>query len=145
MKIRGVLLGLDQPTAVVQRVRLDTGHQNDLPPMEVCDVARRMILIVAIWAGPVKPAQKPSLLIHRRERCLDRRAGLGRIDQIRPEDISVVVLRPDRIRAQPESVDRIRAEGLEVMREPTKSKASGNIVAFGKDPDGYMIELLQPA
>jgi len=43
------------------------------------------------------------------------------------------------------AVDRIRAEGLEVMREPTKSKASGNIVAFGKDPDGYMIELLQPA
>src|SRR5262245_17296796 len=43
------------------------------------------------------------------------------------------------------AVDRIRAEGLEVMREPTKSKVSGNIVAFGKDPDGYMIELLQVA
>ena len=43
------------------------------------------------------------------------------------------------------AVDRIRAEGLEVMREPTKSKASNNIVAFGKDPDGYMIELLQLA
>ena len=43
------------------------------------------------------------------------------------------------------TVDRIRAEGLEVMREPTKSKVSGSIVAFGKDPDGYMIELLQPA
>lgn len=42
-------------------------------------------------------------------------------------------------------VDRIRAEGLEVMREPTKSKVSGNTVAFAKDPDGYMIELLQPA
>lgn len=42
-------------------------------------------------------------------------------------------------------VERVRAEGFEVMREAGKSKASNNTVAFVKDPDGYMIELLQPA
>jgi len=39
--------------------------------------------------------------------------------------------------------DRIRAEGLEIVREPTASKVSRNIVGFAKDPDGYLIELLQ--
>ena len=39
--------------------------------------------------------------------------------------------------------DRIRAEGLEIVREPAPSKVSGNLVGFAKDPDGYLIELLQ--
>jgi lactoylglutathione lyase len=39
--------------------------------------------------------------------------------------------------------DRIRAEGLEIVREPTQSKVSPSIVGFAKDPDGYLIELLQ--
>jgi lactoylglutathione lyase len=39
--------------------------------------------------------------------------------------------------------DRIRAEGLEIVREPVQSKVSPNIVGFAKDPDGYLIELLQ--
>ena len=38
---------------------------------------------------------------------------------------------------------RIRAEGLEIVREPAQSKVSPNIVGFAKDPDGYLIELLQ--
>ena len=38
--------------------------------------------------------------------------------------------------------DRIRAEGLEIVREPVQSKVSPNIVGFAKhDPDGYLIEL----
>jgi lactoylglutathione lyase len=39
--------------------------------------------------------------------------------------------------------DRIRAEGLEIVREPVQSKVSPNVVGFAKDPDGYLIELLQ--
>lgn len=39
--------------------------------------------------------------------------------------------------------ERIRAEGLEIVREPVQSKVSPNIVGFAKDPDGYLIELLQ--
>ncbi len=40
--------------------------------------------------------------------------------------------------------DRIRAEGLEIIREPTPIETlSGAIVGLAKDPDGYVVELLQ--
>jgi lactoylglutathione lyase len=40
--------------------------------------------------------------------------------------------------------DAIRAEGLEVMREPEPVPALGGaVVGLAKDPDGYIIELLQ--
>jgi lactoylglutathione lyase len=40
--------------------------------------------------------------------------------------------------------DAIRAEGLEVTREPEPVAALGNaVVGLAKDPDGYIIELLQ--
>ncbi|WP_028469864.1 lactoylglutathione lyase [Neptunomonas japonica] len=40
----------------------------------------------------------------------------------------------------------IKAKGGEVVREagPMKNSTSGTILAFVKDPDGYMIELLSP-
>ena len=39
---------------------------------------------------------------------------------------------------------RIRAEGLEIVREPTPLPSFNNaIVGLAKDPDGYVIELLQ--
>ena len=39
---------------------------------------------------------------------------------------------------------RIRADGLEVTREPAPVEAFGNaLVGLAKDPDGYVIELLQ--
>lgn len=42
--------------------------------------------------------------------------------------------------------DDIKAKGGEVVREagPMKNSNSGTILAFVKDPDGYMIELLCP-
>jgi lactoylglutathione lyase len=41
-------------------------------------------------------------------------------------------------------VERIRAEGLEVTREPAPIESLGGaVVALGKDPDGYVIELIQ--
>ena len=41
---------------------------------------------------------------------------------------------------------RIRAAGFEVTRDPTPAPGLGNaLVAFGKDPDGYVLELIQPA
>ena len=42
--------------------------------------------------------------------------------------------------------DAIKARGGEVVREagPMKNSTSGTILAFVKDPDGYMIELLSP-
>lgn len=40
----------------------------------------------------------------------------------------------------------IKARGGEVVREagPMKNSTSGTILAFVKDPDGYLIELLSP-
>lgn len=40
--------------------------------------------------------------------------------------------------------ERIRADGLEITREPTPIETLGGaIVCLAKDPDGYVIELLQ--
>jgi lactoylglutathione lyase len=40
--------------------------------------------------------------------------------------------------------ERIRAEGLEITREPTPiDTLDGAVVGLAKDPDGYVIELLQ--
>ncbi len=38
--------------------------------------------------------------------------------------------------------DKIRAQGGEVCREPGPMQHGSTILAFVKDPDGYMIELL---
>ncbi|MGY8871146.1 MAG: lactoylglutathione lyase [Pseudomonadales bacterium] len=45
-----------------------------------------------------------------------------------------------------QACDAIKAKGGEVVREagPMKNSTSGTILAFVKDPDGYMIELLSP-
>lgn len=42
--------------------------------------------------------------------------------------------------------EQIKARGGDVVREagPMKNSNSGTILAFVKDPDGYMIELLSP-
>jgi len=42
--------------------------------------------------------------------------------------------------------DQIKAKGGQVVREagPMKNSNSGTILAFVRDPDGYMIELLSP-
>jgi len=53
--------------------------------------------------------------------------------------IKVVLYVPDPVAA----AEAIRAEGLEIVREPTPFGEGGPIVGFGKDPDGYLIELLQ--
>lgn len=43
-----------------------------------------------------------------------------------------------------EVTERIRAEGLEITREPTPiDTLGGAIVGLARDPDGYVIELLQ--
>ena len=40
--------------------------------------------------------------------------------------------------------ERIRGEGLEITREPAPIEGLGGaVVALGKDPDGYVIELIQ--
>ncbi len=40
--------------------------------------------------------------------------------------------------------ERIRAEGCEIVREPAPIASFGNaVVGLAKDPDGYVIELLQ--
>lgn len=42
-------------------------------------------------------------------------------------------------------VEAIRAEGLEILREPESFPALKLTVALAKDPDGYTVELLEPA
>ena len=40
--------------------------------------------------------------------------------------------------------ERIRAEGLEVLHEPAANEnLGGALIALAKDPDGYVIELIQ--
>ncbi len=40
--------------------------------------------------------------------------------------------------------ERIRAEGLEVLHEPAANESLGGaLIALAKDPDGYVIELIQ--
>lgn len=40
--------------------------------------------------------------------------------------------------------DAIRAEGLDIVREPAPvPELGGAVVGFAKDPDGYMVEILQ--
>lgn len=40
--------------------------------------------------------------------------------------------------------DRIRAEGLEITREPAAvPELGGAVVGFAKDPDGYVLELME--
>lgn len=42
------------------------------------------------------------------------------------------------------AAERIRAAGMPIVREPTPVPTLGNaVVGFAKDPDGYLIELLQ--
>lgn len=42
-------------------------------------------------------------------------------------------------------IERIRAEGLEITREPTGFPGMGDtLVALAKDPDGYVVEFLGP-
>ncbi len=45
-----------------------------------------------------------------------------------------------------QACDAIKAKGGNIVREagPMKNSSSGTILAFAKDPDGYMIELLSP-
>lgn len=41
-------------------------------------------------------------------------------------------------------IEAIRAEGLEITTEPAPNAAMGGvIIGLGKDPDGYVIELIQ--
>ncbi len=43
-----------------------------------------------------------------------------------------------------EAVERIRAKGGKVVREPGPMKHGSTVLAFVEDPDGYKIELLSP-
>ncbi len=43
-----------------------------------------------------------------------------------------------------EAVEKIRAKGGKVVREPGPMKHGNTILAFVEDPDGYKIELLSP-
>jgi lactoylglutathione lyase len=54
--------------------------------------------------------------------------------------IKIVLYVPDPRAA----ADAIRADGLEIVREPTPiASPGGAVVGFARDPDGYLVELLQ--
>ena len=42
-----------------------------------------------------------------------------------------------------EACEKIRIKGGEVVREAGPMKGGTSVIAFVKDPDGYMIELLE--
>lgn len=64
----------------------------------------------------------------------------GRERSYRDLPVKLVVYVPD----PPGVAAAIRAEGLEVTREPTPVAELGDaVVGLAKDPDGYVVELLQ--
>lgn len=42
-------------------------------------------------------------------------------------------------------IERLRAEGCEIIREPGQSRAANSkaVIGMAKDPDGYVLEILQ--
>jgi len=77
----------------------------------------------------------------------DRQAALvlmhwtdGSVRNYRDNPVKIVLYVPDPRAA----ADAIRAEGLEIVREPRPVPGLGDaVVGFAKDPDGYLVELLQ--
>ena len=64
----------------------------------------------------------------------------GSARNYRDNPIKLVLYVPDAAAA----VDAIRAEGLEIVREAATSPGMGGaLIGFGKDPDGYLVELIQ--
>lgn len=64
----------------------------------------------------------------------------GSVRNYRDNPIKIVLYVPDPQAA----ADAIRAEGLEIVREPRPVPGLGDaVVGFAKDPDGYLVELLQ--
>lgn len=58
----------------------------------------------------------------------------------RDNPIKLVLYVPDAAAA----VDAIQAEGLEIVREAVTSPGMGGaLIDFGKDPDSYLVELIQ--
>ena len=41
--------------------------------------------------------------------------------------------------------DRLRQDGIEVLQEPVAKRKGGAVIAFGKDPEGYVVELVERA
>jgi hypothetical protein len=121
-----ILLGLDQPAAVVERVSLHPSNENHLLSTEMRDVARRMILIGAMRTGPLKATQEAARVIHRRQRSLDSRAGSGGVNQIRAKDVAVLVLCPNRFGSKPDRLltKEIRAAEVAVAIEPLEKVRS---------------------
>ncbi len=64
----------------------------------------------------------------------------GSVRNYRDNPIKIVLYVPDPAAA----AAAIRADGLEIVREPTLiASLGGAVVGFAKDPDGYLVELLQ--
>lgn len=64
--------------------------------------------------------------------------GSPRTDRDNP--VKLVLYVPDAAAA----VDAIQAEGLEIVREAATSPGMGGaLIGFGKEPDGYLVELIQ--
>lgn len=42
-------------------------------------------------------------------------------------------------------IERLRAAGCEIIREPGTSSVSTAVIGMAKDPDGYVLEILQEA
>ncbi len=64
----------------------------------------------------------------------------GSARNYRDNPIKIVLYVPDPTAA----AEAIRADGLEIVREPTPiASLGGAVVGFAKDPDGYLVELLQ--
>ena len=40
--------------------------------------------------------------------------------------------------------ENLKKNGVDVVREPGPMKHGTTVIAFAKDPDGYMVELIQP-
>lgn len=66
----------------------------------------------------------------------------GKTDYVLGDAFGHVALGVDDIRA---TIERLRAAGARITREPGPMKHGTTVIAFLEDPDGYKIELIETA
>ncbi len=69
--------------------------------------------------------------------------GSRKVEEYRDLPVKIVFQVKDTVRF----IERLRAAGCEIIREPGRSKVtnSTSIIGMAKDPDGYILEILQEA
>ena len=123
-------LSLYQTTTIFEPVGDLAGGGDGLDAGEVGDVAGAAVGVVAVGTGPVEAAEEAVFGVHGGECGLDGGAGAGAVDQVRQQDVAVIVHGPQRVTDVPDDLlaDEISAAEIAVAIEPV-ALAEGEIVS----------------